>query len=308
MGYVRDRYKLKNGIEVCEHHTGSNRPSWMPRRKKRKPTPEEMEKANQREKTRKVRRLMLNNFGEGDLYVTLTYRKEMRPPGMEEAKADFRRFMGMVKRRFKKAGADPKWIRNIEQGSRGGWHAHVLLGNEPGLDVEGIVTEVWEKRMGKGRVISERTYLEGGFNRLAAYMAKEARQPDGTLRTSFSTSRNLERPERERSEYVRRNAIRENGIWKDPVIPEGYYLDKESVETWDNPLTGYPCRRYMCLRLPGQDERRIYEKKHRCHDAADRAAAPAPGQSEKGSRRPDRAGGKHKDKRHPAESDSDPGR
>jgi hypothetical protein len=274
---------MKNGIEICEYHVSGCRPGWMPRQKKKKPTPEEMEKANQREKVRRTRRLMLNNFDEGDLYVTLTYRKDRRPSGMEEAKKDFSRLMGMVKRRFQRAGADPRWIRNIEQGSRGGWHTHLLLGNEEGIDVEGILTEVWEKKMDKGRVISERTYMDGGFSRLAAYMAKASRGTDGTLRTSFSTSRNLIRPERERTEYVRRNAIRENGTWKEPAVPEGYYLDADSMEIWENPVTGYPCRRYMCLRLLGKDVRRNYEKKHRRYAAADRAAAPAPGQSEKGT-------------------------
>lgn len=289
MAYVRDRYQLKNGIEVCEHHMSGCRPAWMPRQKRRKPTPEEMEKANQREKIRRTRRLMLNNFDEGDLYVTLTYRKEERPEDMDQAKRDFTRFMGMVKRRFQKAGADPRWIRNIEQGTRGGWHAHLLIGNEAALDVEGILTEVWEKKMGLGRVISERTYMDGGFRNLSAYMAKEARKNDGTLRTSFSTSRNLIRPERERTEYVRRSAIREDGTWKEIVAPDGYYLDTDSVETWENPVTGYPCRRYMLLK-----ERRMHERKdNRRGNAADRTASPASGQPEKRPRGSHRARKEH---------------
>ena len=249
MGYRRDMYRLRGGIDVVEYHTLKDRPKWMGRKERRKPTPEEMQKANIREKQRRCRRLILNNFTTGDHWITLTYEKDQRPASMDEAKKDFNRFMERLKRRCKKHGESPKWIRNIEQGSKGGWHVHLLLADIQGMDIRKTVQEIWQLDMGKGRIYDTPTYEEGGFTKLAAYLTKDARDVNGQMLCSYSTSRNLERPVKE-TRRMRRDQLLKNGSWKSPRIPKGFFLDKDSYEEWINPITGFPCRRYVLLKLP----------------------------------------------------------
>ena len=61
--------------------------------KRKKATPEEMERVNKRNKEKRCRQRMLTYFREGDLFATLTYKVEERPPDMASAKKDFSKFI-----------------------------------------------------------------------------------------------------------------------------------------------------------------------------------------------------------------------
>jgi hypothetical protein len=255
MGYKRDIYRCRNGIDITEYHTLRDRPEWMERKPKRTATSEEMEKANLRAKIRNLQRLILNNFGQGDHWITLTYDKDQRPETMDEAKREFRNFMIRLKRSCTKFGVSPRWIRNIEQGSKGGWHVHLLIGDIPGMDLRRTIQGIWQIAMGKGRIHDDPTYTEGGFQKLASYLAKSRKDVNGQRMYSYSTSRNLERPTKE-TKVLKRSQIMKNGRWKEPKIPKGYYLEKSSYEEWINPITGFPCRRYLLLKIPAPEEGR----------------------------------------------------
>ena len=92
MGYIRERYDLFNSIEIREHMDCRHKEEGA-RCEKRKRTPEEMKRANQRRKEEKARRLIWANFEPGDYVRTLTFKKDRRPADMKEAqsiKAKFR--------------------------------------------------------------------------------------------------------------------------------------------------------------------------------------------------------------------------
>lgn len=238
MGYIREIYETHMGRMVKEYHSG-RKPSPGPRRKRQRPTPEEMEKANQKKKERKAQLLLMANFTEHDYYATLTYRKEERPENMEQCRRQFRRFIERVRTAYRRAGYELKWIRNIEQGSRGAWHVHLIVNRVPGGDV--ILREAWEY----GGVHIDLMYTEGGFRKLAKYITKTSREEGGTLKeSSYSTSRNLIRPQPKRKEMSGRT-FREKKIH----VPKGYVLDKESVYEGTNIFTGYPYRYYTLLRI-----------------------------------------------------------
>ena len=84
--YTKVIYDLGNVKEIQKYIPGNYGAPGCPREKKRKRTPEEIQKQNQRNKIRKVQRLILKNFTEGDLHLVLTYKKELRPESIEEAK------------------------------------------------------------------------------------------------------------------------------------------------------------------------------------------------------------------------------
>lgn len=242
MVYKKKTWRLRNAIEVEMYHTGRYGAPGLPRQKRQKPTPEQMAKKNQRSKRDRCRRKLREHFRENDYYVTLTYAKDARPPDMKAAKKDFARMAERLRREYASAGIPLKWIRNIEVGSRGAWHIHMVLNRIPGLDV--ILSRVWPH----GRVHYQLMYTKGGFRDLAAYLTKSPVTDPRLVETSYSTSRNLPVPEPEIK-------IVGSGTWrkKEPHVPEGWYLDRESFWEGVNPVTGYPCRRYTLL--PLRDDR-----------------------------------------------------
>lgn len=79
-GYIRQTWDCGNTREVEEKHTGRYGARGQKRQKRRKATPEEIAKQNQWKRERDVRRLIKWNFGIGDYWFTLTYKKGSRPP------------------------------------------------------------------------------------------------------------------------------------------------------------------------------------------------------------------------------------
>lgn len=236
MAYKKRIFRFPNAIEVEEYHTGRYGAPGQGRRKKQKPTPEQMEKKNQRKKEDGCRRKLRGNFRVNDYYVTLTYAPEKRPADMEEAKADFAKLIRKLRREYAFFGRQLKWIRNIEVGTRGAWHIHMVINRIQGTDI--MLQRLWEK----GRVHYQLLNDKGEFRDLATYLTKSPRTDPRLKQAQYSTSRNLPVPEPEEK-------IMSGKTWKkSPHIPEGFYLDKESFWEGVNPITGYPSRHYTLLR------------------------------------------------------------
>ena len=241
MAYKKRVYRFRNAIEVEMYHSGRYGAPGQGRQKKQKPTPEQMERKNQRNREDRCRRKMREHFRENDYYVTLTYTRDARPPDMEAAKQDFNRMIRRLRREY--AGKEMKWIRNIEVGTKGAWHVHMVLNRIPDLDV--ILQQAWPH----GRVFYQLLHQRGEFRDLAAYLTKTPKTDPRLKETSYSSSRNLPIPEPEEK-------VIGSGTWRKKIhIPEGWYLDQESYWEGINPVTGYPSRRYTLLRLP-EDKRK----------------------------------------------------
>ena len=118
MAYKRKTYRYKNAVEIEEYHTGRYGAPGQERKGKSKPTPEQMEKVNQRNKEKTCRRKLRKWFREEDPYLTLTYARQERPPDMKMAKKQFEKFVDCVRKEYRKRGAVLRWIRNIEGGDK----------------------------------------------------------------------------------------------------------------------------------------------------------------------------------------------
>ena len=240
MGYKKKEMRFKNAREIMEYHTARYGAPGQQRIKRKKPTPEQMERINQMNRERVARWKLREHFDVNDYFTLLTYRKEARPPDMNEAKEDFRKFIRKDRDEYRKRGKVLKWMRNIEVGTKGGWHIHIVLNRIPDTDL--IIRKAWQK----GKAVSQLLYEKGEFAELAAYITKTPKTDKRLKETDYSASKNLPLPDPDIKTYKHWKT------WKDIEkvrIPEGFYLDKDSYFEGINPLTGYKYRRYTLLRI-----------------------------------------------------------
>lgn len=240
-------FRKKDIIEVEEYHDGRYGSPGRKRQPRAKPTPEQMAYVNHQSKVKRCRHKLLEYFDSGDTFLTLTYEKRNRPLTMKDAIADFQKMIRKVKREYTKRGQELRWIRNIEQGTKGAWHIHLVV-NEIG-DTASIIKNVWEK----GGIYAEQVKMsdkiyDEDFSRLAAYMTKDENtteeKEDGTMskprirQASYSTSRNMPLPEPKVDKLLR---------WKrEPKPQKGYEIIK--IYEGINPVTSYSYRRYTMRR------------------------------------------------------------
>ena len=239
--YIRDEYRTKGGRLVLEYHSPGARPPGQRRGERRKPTTEEMQRNNQMARTRKAKLLIMENFSPGDYHTILTFSPGSRPGDEAECKRLFRNFRDRMKRAFKAAGYELKWVANIERGSRGAWHIHLIINRIPGTDL--LLDKHWPYGRPRNIVIRD----AAGMVPLAAYVSKEStvKDPDGseTKIKGFSHSRNLRIPR------GKKKVLKRWETWKKDVrIPKGYELLKGSLEEWTG-QDGYPHREYVLLPL-----------------------------------------------------------
>lgn len=154
------------------------------RRKKCKPTKEAQKKLNQRDAERRFRRLLLLNFTEQDVYLTLSYSRE--PESREQAARDCKNFLRRVKYALGKRGTELKWMKCTVGGAEGTrTHHHLILSG--GLDRDEL-----EGLWGLGYANSRRLRLDlDGAQGLSRYITRQKR----TSYRRWSGSRNLARPE-----------------------------------------------------------------------------------------------------------------
>lgn len=230
--YERTKCFCGDSIEVEEHHSGRYGAPGMKRQEKKRPTPEQMARQNQWRKERDIRRLLKTNFGEYDYWLTLTYRQGERPESIGEAKEQAQKFLRRMRSFYKGRGHPLKYIIVTEIGSRGGVHHHIVMSRIEGGDV--AVAKNWPH----GHPQIGLLYTEGGFRKLAGYIAKQ----EGRAKW-YSRSRNLKKPR------IVKQVMRRRTFSEEIRVPKGYYLEKGSVWSGVNPVTGHPYRYYTLVRI-----------------------------------------------------------
>ena len=168
-----------------------------PRSRKHKfqPTSELQERINQETAERKFHRLVHTNFTGDDITLGLDYSDYYLPSNIEVAKKHIKNFIRRLKRLYKKAGIELKYVYAIEMANR--FHTHMILSG--GVDRDDV-----EKCWGMGYANAKRLqFCEFGVIDNANYIQKQRL----TYRRWVS-SRNLIQPE-EREHYISNKTARE---------------------------------------------------------------------------------------------------
>lgn len=246
MGYEKRIYEAPNHIEYEFLYTGEYG-SKGEKKKKEKPTELKIKQYNQWQQEKRVRRLLQLNFFEDDYWVCLQYRQHTKKD-IEEVKKDVRRFIRRLKTLYRRQGKELKFIYRIEIGKQGGVHVHFISNRVSDTDL--LLKDAWKRASNETGVIDLRmAYEEGGFEKLAAYITKDATEEiQGQLKFNIadeqakkvftvSTSRNLIRPEPEKRKY--KHWTMRKLLTDGPKPSEGFHIETDSIEIRVNPYTGY---------------------------------------------------------------------
>ena len=235
MPYIETRYRFRDSIEIERRHSGRYGAPGQRRLKRKKPTPEEIKKQNQRHREKNMRRIIKANFVENDYWTTLTYRNGQRPD-QTEAKKHTAKFLRKLRAAYRARGIELKYIIKTEVSSRGFVHHHILCNRGPDADL--IIRKLWKY----GTVDIKLTYADGDYRALAEYIVKQDEEKTkGSSR--YSRSRNLTVPQPEKRIMKRKD-------WdKDPRPHKGYYIDKDSIVEGINPITGYRYQYFTMIRI-----------------------------------------------------------
>lgn len=261
MAYVEKIYTMPRCIDHEFSYAGDYGAKGQKRQKKEKATPEQIEKQNQKNRQNYVRRLILNNFVRGDIWLTLKYPKGTRFTDSSVMVKDMRSFIRKLRKVYRSRDQELKYIYRMEIGKKGAPHVHILINRirgEPGM-ME-VLQSTWPYGFNETPYEGETRTRE-----LADYLTKK---PEKEARTQlsffpedewekfirFQSSRNLKKPEQVRKEYKRRT-LRKLFI-EGPTPREGYYIDKNSIVSGINPVTGLSYYRYTEILIKPSTERR----------------------------------------------------
>lgn len=240
--YIKRTYIYRDHIEVRKHHTSKYGIKGEKRKKKRVPSDEARRRNNEQNARAKLRRLLINNFDEGDWHVVLTYSNENRPD-VDKSKRILQNFLRVMKREYAKRGSELKYVITTEW-NKTRIHHHMVVNNCE--DFSKIISRAWPY----GGKHMTPLFPDQNYEGLADYLIKETsetfRSKDNPYRQRYTCSRNLEKP-------VEKVEIIKSGDWRDePTVSrklrdEGYRLDRSSlfggIDMW-----GFPFQVYTLIR------------------------------------------------------------
>lgn len=256
--YVQKTFFFEDSTEYEYKFVGKYGAKGEKRQKKEKATPEQIRRQNQWNRQTKVRRMIKANFRPGDYWMTLRYGKGHRPP-LAQVKKDFKNFRECLRRRYKKAGVELKYIYRMEVGKNGGIHIHFLVNAEEKIPAS-VINTLWQSVQGTTSIYYTHIYEDGDYEDLADYITK---QPSKEIRGQLSLF-----PEKEQDDLIRYNCsrnlvtvepeVRKRTHWtmrklidRGPEPTPGYYIVKESIRQGINRVTGYSYLYYTERRKGG---------------------------------------------------------
>lgn len=253
--YVMRTTKAGRTIEIEKYYTCRYNRKGGTRGKWKRPTTDTQKKANDREAARKLRLLMNENFGYGDLHVVLGYERRAGEPyrTKEEMKQDISRFLRRLRKEYRREGKELRYIHVAEIGEKGARHHHLVINY---IDPR-ILQKCWGRL---GRPMVYPLDASGQYRKLADYFIKYSNKTVGTEEAlqgkRWNCSRNLRRPVPEYKVITDRDYFRSEA--RVPSRYQGrYYVDKDSVEKGEYAIEygGYGFFRFTLIEYAQEDRR-----------------------------------------------------
>lgn len=248
MPYIESTCKAGKTIEIERYYSSRYGRKGQTRSERVKPTEEEQKKINDRLAEKKLRRILNANFEGGDFHLVLTYKKERGSPPREPEtmKDDAAKFLRALRKEYKAAGQELKYVHVMEVGTKGARHHHLVINH--------IDPKVIQKCWPHGRININPLDGTGQYKALAAYLVKYTSQkihtPEGMQGKRWASSRNLIHPQ------AIKKIITERAWYKSEAkVPHKYkgryYVDQDSVEQGvSNPeYSGYGFFRFTLVQL-----------------------------------------------------------
>lgn len=233
MPWIKKEYRIKNVVYVERTFSTRYGKGWICRSPNKNKTPEKVARVNDRRQIKYMELLANENFGQGDYWVTYTFRRNCRPACLADCKEIWRKYLRKMRDTYKKAGKSLKYMWRIEY-ENCATHIHILFNNE--LNFKEL--PFWEYGNPKIKILDDRLW-----HSIGEYLAKDSHIKNGaeaSTKKVMGTSRNLIRPQPKVTVLV-------SGRWPEkPRAPKGYYLDESSLENliYENTFNGamFPCQ------------------------------------------------------------------
>ncbi len=173
-------YGVYKEVEIFPVYAGTHTKVRCEKSKESRKSQKELNKKN---RITKILRLLRDNFFKKSYFITLTYAQQFVPKTVEEAQNEYKDFMKKLRKAYKEAGKELKYMAWVEKGvEKGRLHHHIVVSG-------GLKREAYEELFQKGWVNVRK--LKPGlddFLGLAEYFAKD---PKG--KRTFTCSKNLDR-------------------------------------------------------------------------------------------------------------------
>lgn len=196
------------------------------------------EKMNDKNSSRKLIQILETNFGEGDIFLTTTYKPKYIPKSYDDAQRESRNYIRRIRDKMKALGIkeELKYVVITSVGEAKGkdkgvrYHHHYII--SCGLDRD-TLENLWRRKKKKGEKIGDpigyanskriQEDINTGILGLANYLAKHT-----SYKRKWSCSQNLERPFERTNDhkYSRKRLIQ-------------YALDPYDIERWEKIYPGW---------------------------------------------------------------------
>ena len=196
------------------------------------------EKMNDINARRKLIQILETNFGEGDIFLSTTYKPKYLPKSYDDAQRESRNYIRRIRDKMKALGIKEELkyvvITSMREGKGNDepvrYHHHYII--SCGLDRD-TLENLWRRKKNKGEKIGDpigyanskriQEDINTGILGLANYLAKHT-----SYKRKWSCSQNLERPFERTNDYKysRKRLIQ-------------YALDPYDIERWEKIYPGW---------------------------------------------------------------------
>lgn len=249
MPYIIEVVRAGKTVEVLKYYSSRFGKKGIKRGKKRSLTREEQKEVNKRAAEKKLRRIINENFEEGDTHLVLDYKRDRRPAGRGQMRKDADDFLREMRNLYKRHEIELKYVHVMEIGKKGALHHHLVI-NTPEEISQREIVRCWK---GRGRTHHNPLDDSGQYAKLASYLIKQSdgmlKDPDALQGKRWNSSRNLRKPE-----VLRKEPIKDKG-WYNRIarlpkkLEKSYYLDGDSVQEGIHEKTGYTFFTYTFVRI-----------------------------------------------------------